>query len=95
MIKLVLTLMAAGLLLSCLPSSQPDIQVIERKCALVDLDPKPSIPAIEFVTRDEGCSHFRCMTEENFYDLETRDDLLRNEVNYCREVYTGAKERCK
>ncbi len=74
----------------CLPTT-PEVEVIERHCALVDLQEKPNVPAIEWIEQSE----LQCLDTENYNLLKQRESLIKTYANYCINVYEGAQKRCK
>lgn len=75
----------------CLPSSTPEPEVIERHCAIADLKPKPTVPAVEWLIVDG----LMCVDPENYVFLKTRQSLISTYANYCTTVYKQTQERCK
>lgn len=75
---------------SCIPSTTPEPEIIERRCTLPTLDLKPSVPAIDWVQNGV----LMCVDPENYFYLKQRESLIKTDSNYCRKVYNQAQERC-
>lgn len=74
----------------CLTTTAPEPEIIERRCTLVDLKEKPSVPAVDWIQKAE----LMCVDPENYFYLKQRESLIKTYANYCVRVYEGAKERC-
>jgi len=85
----------AGLVLTgCLASPPPEPEIITRKCPMVDLRPKPTLPVAKKILPPE-CPFYRCYDEANYKISAEREIRLRKDSNYVRKVYKGAQELCK
>lgn len=79
---------------ACLPSAQPEPEVIERKCHFVELRAKPDLPGVEWIQGGD-CVYYRCLTQDQYEEQKRRDAMLRAESKYVRENYQSTKERCE
>ena len=87
---LILFLSQLIFLSGCIPAT-PEIEVIERHCALEDLREKPEIPDVQWVQVGD----LKCVDSENYKNVKLQKSIPLGYANYCVRVYEGAKKRCE
>ncbi len=83
------------LLYGCLGSTIPQTVVVEKKCIMPEMFPKSKLSKVKYVKEGEnGCTYYRCLTEEEAQNAVNRESALRRDCNSCRDLYNDNRDRC-
>lgn len=81
-------------LISCV-SVDPEPIVIERNCIMPEPYEKPKLTKVKYLKQgEEGCTYFRCLTEEEAKNASKREATLTSFANSLLELYNINRAKC-